>query len=170
MSFFVPCILSNTWPCMLSWCSRTICADLLANATCRYCHKPWPTGSVLLSDGWLSFQCCPLTVKHQGQNNFHPTLADTLEHLKGNTHMQSPKAYYGPSHSLLHRISISGHDIVSVNNTRVFTLPWVSASDSSVNFGASGLSQVEKLVGPDHHFLHLKGVAVFCKSVFYLCF
>ena len=33
---------------------------------------------------------------------------------------------------------------------------------SSVNFGASCFSDVEQLVSPDHHFLHLKGVAVIC--------
>ena len=40
---------------------------------------------------------------------------------------------------------------------------------SSVNFGASGLSDAEQLVSPDCHFSHLKGVAVFCKSAFPLC-
>ena len=43
--------------------------------------------------------------------------------------------------------------------------PWLS----SVNFGTSGLSHAEQLAGPDHHFLHLKGVVVFHKSMFLLC-
>ena len=42
---------------------------------------------------------------------------------------------------------------------------WVS----SVNFGTSGLYNVEQLVIPDFHFLHLKGVVVFCKSTMPLC-
>ena len=40
---------------------------------------------------------------------------------------------------------------------------------SSVNFGTSRLSNVEQLAGLDHHFSHLKGVAVFCNSMFLLC-
>ena len=39
---------------------------------------------------------------------------------------------------------------------------------SGVNFGASGLGNAEKLVSPDHHFLHLKGVVVFHKSTILL--
>ena len=39
----------------------------------------------------------------------------------------------------------------------------------NVNFEASGLSDAEQLISPDHHFSHLKGVAVFHKSIFLLC-
>ena len=47
--------------------------------------------------------------------------------------------------------------------------PSVSASGSGVDFRAGGLSNVEQLVSSDCHFLHFKGVAIFCKSAFLLC-
>ena len=37
---------------------------------------------------------------------------------------------------------------------------------SGINFGSSGFHNKEQLVSPCCHFLHLKGSAVFCKSMF----
>ena len=36
---------------------------------------------------------------------------------------------------------------------------------SGVSFGTHGLSDAEQLISPDHHFLYLKGIAAFHKSM-----
>ena len=61
----VVCVPSCIWPYILS--SVTIWSAQACWKMTYRGHKEWPTGNALPSDGWLSFQCCPLTWSTRGR-------------------------------------------------------------------------------------------------------
>ena len=88
---------------------------------------------------------------------------------KGLTEMQFLKAYHSPNHSLFIELVIVGMVLFQQQYQSLCPAIGFSFWVSGVNFGASGLSDAEKLVSPDSHILYLKGVVVFCKSMIPLC-
>ena len=88
---------------------------------------------------------------------------------KSITWMQPLKTYHGPSHSLFIETVIVSVILFqwpyqSLHLAMRFGL-WVSG----VNLGVSGHCNVEQLVSPDHHAMHLKGVVVIHKSTVPFC-
>ena len=89
--------------------------------------------------------------------------------MKGIMYVQSLKAYHGPSCSFLLESVIVGMVLFQWKYQILCHAIGFSFQLSSVNFGASSLGNKEQLVSPGCHFLHVKGVAVFCKSACLLC-
>ena len=87
---------------------------------------------------------------------------------KGITQMQHLKTYHGPSHSLFIEVVTVSMVFFQQQYQSLHSAMGFDLQVSGVNLGVSGHCNVEQLVSPDHHPMHLKEIAVFCKGTILL--
>ena len=83
--------------------------------------------------------------------------------------MQLLKTYHGPSCFLFTETVIVSVVLFQHQYQSLCPAMGLGLQVSGVNLGVSGQCNVQQLVSPDHHVIHLKGVVVFCKSTIQLC-